>query len=76
MPPMAVKLNGDMEATKPSMPRYLMLFFVTFGFSEIGLYLVASFKKKALILLKMETEFVCKLEKRAHSPEKVYQLGS
>lgn len=36
LPPIAVKLNGETAAIKPSMPRYLIEFLVTFGFSEIG----------------------------------------
>lgn len=49
-PPIAVKLKGDTAAMKPSMPLYLIEFLVTFGFSEIGWYLVASLRKYAFNL--------------------------
>lgn len=50
LPPIAVKLNGDTAAIKPSIPRYLIEFLVTLGFSDMGWYLVASFRKYAFSL--------------------------
>lgn len=47
---MAVKLKGETAAIKPSMPRYLIEFFVSLGFSEMGWYLRASFRKNAFNL--------------------------
>ena len=45
---MAVKLNGDTDATKPSNGLYLIKFNVVLGSSEMGWYLVNSFPKYAL----------------------------
>lgn len=50
LPPMAVKLNGDTAATKPSMPLYRMEFLVTDASSLMGWYLNSSLAKKALNL--------------------------
>lgn len=52
-PPIAVKLKGDTAAINPSIPRYLMVFFVTLGSSDIGWYFVASFRKYAFNLKKI-----------------------
>lgn len=49
-PPIAVKLNGDTAAINPPIPRYLMEFNVTDGFSLIGWYLANSFAEYALNL--------------------------
>ena len=47
-PAMAVKLKGEMEATKPSSERYRMRLSVDSGCSLMGWYLRSSLPKKAL----------------------------
>ena len=47
-PAMAVKLKGEMEATKPSSDLYLIRLSVESGCSLMGWYLRSSLPKKAL----------------------------